>query len=73
MTLAAIPVQTLVLLFLAITAAWVVVSVVVMRRQRCGTPHHAGASGSAGTPASAPVEATAPPSSPPRGSVAAAS
>jgi hypothetical protein len=30
----AIPVQTLVLLFLAITAAWVVVSVVVMRRQR---------------------------------------
>jgi hypothetical protein len=31
---AAIPVQTLVLLFLAITAAWVVVSVVVMRRHR---------------------------------------
>jgi hypothetical protein len=31
---AGIPVQTLVLLFLAITAAWVVVSVVVMRRHR---------------------------------------
>ena len=29
-----IPVQTLVLLFVAITAAWVVVSVIVMRRQR---------------------------------------
>jgi hypothetical protein len=29
-----IPVQTLVLLFLAITAAWVVVSVIVMRRHR---------------------------------------